>query len=109
MAPLRHFTVRSFQRASMASLLLFVVLQFCDALTTVAFLRQGVAEANPLIRFAFGLTSPALALFAVKAAACALAWLAWRSRRVRLLRRVNCFFALCVAWNLLAISIGSAA
>jgi hypothetical protein len=93
----------------MASFLLFVALQFCDALTTVLFLRHGVAEANPLIRFAFALASPPVALFADKTAGCALAWLAWRSHRVRLLRRVNCFFALCVAWNLLALSIGPAA
>lgn len=93
----------------MATLLLFIALQFCDTLTTLVFLRHGVAEANPLIRFAFGLASPAVALVALKAAGCALAWLAWRSRRVRLLWRVNCFFGLCVAWNLLAISLGPAA
>jgi hypothetical protein len=90
----------------MATLLLFVALQLCDALTTLVFLRHGVAEANPLIRFALGLSaSPALPLFALKAAACALAWSAWRSERRRLLSRVNCFFAACVAWNLLALAI----
>lgn len=93
----------------MATLLLFIALQFCDALTTLLFLRHGVAEANPLIRFAFGLASPAAALLAMKAAGCALAWLAWRSHRLRLLRRVNCFFGLCVAWNLLAFSLGPSA
>jgi hypothetical protein len=90
----------------MATLLLFIALQFCDALTTLVFLRHGVAEANPLIRFALRLsTSPALPLLAVKAAGCGLAYFAWRSHRRRLLCRVNCFFAACVAWNLVAISL----
>ena len=90
----------------MAALLLFIALQLCDALTTLVFLRHGVAEANPLIRFALHLSaSPILPLLAVKAAGCALAWLARRSHRLRLLCRVNCFFAACVAWNLLAITI----
>lgn len=90
----------------MAALLLFVALQFCDALTTLVFLRYGVAEANPLIRLALSLSaSPALPLLAVKAAACGLAYVAWRCHRRRLLVRVNCFFAACVAWNLVAISL----
>jgi hypothetical protein len=90
----------------MATLLLFVALQFCDALTTLIFLRQGVSEANPLVRFALSRSaSPALALLAVKAAGCGLAYLAWRSQRRRLLVRVNCFLALCVACNLVAISV----
>lgn len=89
----------------MATLLLFIALQCCDVLTTLLFLRQGVAEANPLIRFALTLSaSPALPLLFVKAAGCGLAYLAWRSDRRRLLARVNCLFALCVAWNLVAIS-----
>jgi hypothetical protein len=29
---------------------------------------------------------------------------AWNSRRTRLLRRANLFFAICVGWNLLAIA-----
>ena len=78
MAPAPQFLVRSFQQTSMASLLLFIGLQLCDTLTTLVFLRQGVAEANPLIRFALGLShSPAFPLLAVKAAGCVLAWLAW--------------------------------
>ena len=51
------------------------------------------------------LAQPAVALLLVKAAACGLAVYAWRSRRTRLLRRANLFFALCVGWNLLAIAI----
>ena len=105
MAPAQQFLVRSFQKTSMASLVLFIALQFFDTLTTLVFLRHGVAEANPLVRFALGLSdSPAFPLLAVKVAGCGLAWLAWRGRRHRLLTRVNCFFAACVAWNLVAIS-----
>jgi hypothetical protein len=89
----------------MAALLLFITLQFCDMLTTLVFLRNGVAEANPLVRLALSLSaSPALPLLVVKAVGCALAYLAWRSHRRLLLVRVNCFFAACVAWNLVAIS-----
>lgn len=89
----------------MAPLVFFVVLQFCDALTTLVFLRQGIAEANPLIRFAFGLSaSPVLPLLAVKAAGCGLGYVVWRARRRRLLRLANCFFAVCVGWNLLALA-----
>lgn len=89
----------------MPALLLFITLQFCDALTTLVFLHHGVAEANPLIRLALSLSAaPAFPLLAVKAAGCGLAYLAWRSHRRRLLFRVNCFFAVCVAWNLVAIS-----
>jgi hypothetical protein len=88
----------------MATLLIFIALQFCDAATTLVFLRHGVAEANPLIRYAIGQSaSPILALAGIKSAGCGLAWIAWRTRRHRLMARVNILFALCVAWNLIAI------
>jgi hypothetical protein len=90
----------------MATLLLFVALQFCDALTTLVFLRHGVSEANPIVRFALTFSAdPALPLIALKLAACGLAWLGWRSGRRRLLRRLNVLFALCVAWNLIALAV----
>jgi hypothetical protein len=47
---------------------------------------------------------PALGLAAVKAAACVLGMLAWKSRRIKLLWRANVFFAACVLWNLTAIA-----
>jgi hypothetical protein len=47
---------------------------------------------------------PALGLALAKAAACGLAFAAWRGRRLALLHRTNVFFALCVAWNLAAIA-----
>jgi hypothetical protein len=89
----------------MTTFLLFLILQCCDAVTTLAFLKHGVAEANPLIRLALRVSAtPAIPLLGFKIAACAIAWFAWRSSRVRLLRRINLFFAACVAWNLLTVA-----
>jgi len=84
-------------------LFLFIGLQLLDAATTMVFLRHGVAEGNPLVRAALGFsTSPALGLAMAKAAGVALAALAWRSGRQRLLWLVNVVFAGCVLWNLAA-------
>ena len=90
----------------MAILFVFLALQFCDLATTLVFLQHGVAEGNPLMAALIRVSAhPAVALLLVKAAACGLAVYAWRSGRIRLLRRrANLFFALCVAWNLLAIA-----
>jgi len=89
----------------MAILLVFLVLQFCDLATTLLFLQHGVGEANPLVAALIRVSAqPAVAVLLVKAAACGLAVYAWRSRRTRLLRRANLFFALCVGWNLLALA-----
>lgn len=91
-------------------LLAFICLQVMDTLTTLLFLHQGVSEANPLIRAALaGWAHPGVGLALAKVSAIALATLAWRSGRTRLLRKVNLVFALCVAWNLAAIWIGPAA
>jgi hypothetical protein len=89
----------------MAILILFLGLQLCDVATTLAFLRHGVAEANPLITAVMALVvSPWLALALIKLGGCALGVYAWKSRRTRLLRHANLFFAACVAWNLLALA-----
>jgi hypothetical protein len=89
----------------MATLLLFVVLQVCDALATLVFLQHGVAEANPIVRAALSLSpTPVLALFALKLLACGLGVIAWSTGRRRFLRRANWFFAACVVWNLAALA-----
>jgi Domain of unknown function (DUF5658) len=89
----------------MLNLLVFVALQVGDLATTLWFLARGVEEGNPLVATVIRLSShPAVALAVVKATACALAFLAWRGNRTRLLRRVNLLFAMCVAWNLLAVA-----
>ena len=89
----------------MAILLVFVALQLCDLATTMVFLRHGVLEGNPLVAGLMQVSAqPAAAVLIVKLAACGLALFAWNSRRMRLLRRANLFFALCVGWNLVAIA-----
>ena len=86
-------------------LLASMVLQVCDLATTLVFLQRGVGEANPLVGALIRISGqPAAAVLLVKAAGCGLAAYAWRSRRIRLLKRANPFFALCVMWNLLAIA-----
>ena len=89
----------------MTALSVFLALQLFDLATTLVFLRHGVAEANPLVAALIRHSAqPAIAAAGDKAAGCGLACYAWRSRRTRLLRRANLFFALCVGWNLLAIA-----
>jgi hypothetical protein len=89
----------------MAILLVFLALQFCDLATTLVFLRHGVGEANPLVAALMRVSAqPVVGVLLVKVAACGMAVYAWKSRRIRLLRRANLFFALCVGWNLLAIA-----
>jgi hypothetical protein len=86
-------------------LLGFIGLQVMDALTTLLFLRHGVAEANPLIRAALSISgNPTLALAVPKLFAMALAFYAWRSGRRGLLRRMNILFTVFVAWNLIAVA-----
>jgi hypothetical protein len=88
----------------MMNLLLFAILQMCDLGTTLVFLSRGVSEANPLVAAAIRTSAhPAVALALVKLAGCGLGYLVWRSRRTRLLRRINVFFGACVVWNLAAI------
>ena len=89
----------------MAILLVCLTLQLCDLATTLLFMRHGIGEANPLVAALIRVTAqPAMVLVLVKAAGCGLAVYAWRSRRLRFLRRANLFLALCVCWNLLAIA-----
>ena len=89
----------------MVILLIFFALQCCDMATTLVFLRHGVSEANPLVGAALRMSShPAVGLAVVKLLGCGLGIVAWRGNRLRLLRRVNLLFAVCVAWNLAAIA-----
>jgi uncharacterized membrane protein YidH (DUF202 family) len=89
----------------MSTFLIFAGLQLADLATTLVFLDRGVAEANPLVRALIGAVGqPLLAVLLVKMAGCAMALCAWHSRRTRLLKNANIFFALCIGWNLLAIA-----
>ena len=86
----------------------FSYLQVLDVLTTLAFLSNGVGEANPIVRFLVsGAGSPLGGLLAAKAIALCLAYYCWRKGRERLLGRVNVFYAGLVVWNLTAIVISS--
>ena len=85
-------------------LLTFIALQIMDLLTTVAFLRGGGSEANPLIRLALaGSASPGLALVLPKLLAVALAGYAWSTGRKRILLKMDVLFGAFVAWNLMVI------
>jgi len=82
-------------------ILQFSYLQVLDILTTLAFLMNGVKEANPIVRLAMRLgTSPLWGLLLLKFLAIVLAVYCVRNARTRLLSRVNVFFALLVVWNL---------
>jgi len=88
----------------LTALVQFCYLQLLDLLTTMSFLAHGDKEANPLVRFVLAAGPPPLVgLAAIKVAAFALALYCVRSARVRLLSRVNLFFAALVAWNLCAL------
>jgi len=83
-------------------------LQALDLMTTVAFLLNGVHEGNPLVRFAMGSApTPISGLLLVKIGAIALGIYCWRRGRERLLTRINIMFAVLVAWNMMALIIGS--
>jgi Domain of unknown function (DUF5658) len=79
-------------------------LQMLDFMTTLAFLLNGVGEANPVVRFALQYSpNPVGGLLVVKLVALALGIYCWRAGRQRLLGRINILFAVLVAWNLLAL------
>ena len=79
-------------------------LQMLDFMTTLAFLLNGVGEANPVVRFALQYSpNPVGGLLAVKLVALALGVYCWRAGRQRLLGRINVLFAVLVAWNLVAL------
>jgi hypothetical protein len=83
-------------------------LQILDFLTTIAFLVNGVKEGNPLVRYALSMgPSPIGGLIAVKIAAVMLGIYCWRMGRQRLLGRINILFAIVIAWNLVALIVGS--
>jgi hypothetical protein len=84
-------------------------LQVLDFMTTVAFLLHGIHEGNPLVRAALHYSpNPLGGLLAVKILAAALGFYCWKGGRERLLGRMNILFAILVAWNMVALIIGSA-
>ena len=90
-------------------LLQYSYLQMLDFMTTVAFLLNGIREGNPLVRFAIAYAPhPLSGLLAVKLLAVGLGYYCWRRGREKLLFRINVLFAIVVAWNMIALIIGSA-
>ena len=86
----------------------YTYLQILDFLTTIAFLVNGVAEANPFVRFMLTVVpNPVAGLLAVKLLALLLGIYCWRLRRARLLGYINVLFAALIAWNLIALILGS--
>jgi hypothetical protein len=89
-------------------LLQYSYLQVLDFMTTIAFLMQGVREANPVVRFALQYApNPLGGLLAIKVLAVMLGLYCWKGGRNRLLTRINILFAAVVAWNLAALILGS--
>jgi len=79
----------------------FIYLQVMDMLTTVAFMMYGVAEVNPVVKWAMRESPSALGgLFLVKVAAVMLALFCMARSQQKLLRGVNIFFAGVVAYNI---------
>jgi hypothetical protein len=90
-------------------ILQYSYLQVLDLLTTIAFMINGVREANPLVRLAVQYSPhPLGGLLIVKLAAMALGVYCWTRGRERLLMRMNMLFAILVAWNLAALIMATA-
>jgi F0F1-type ATP synthase membrane subunit a len=89
-------------------LMQFSYLQVLDFLTTVAFLVNGIQEANPVVRWMLKLgPNPIGGLIVVKLLAILLGAYCWRMGRQRLLSRINVAFAMVIAWNLVALIVGA--
>jgi hypothetical protein len=87
------------------ALLIFIALQCLDILTTLIFLNHGMAEGNPIVRFALSHAyAPWVGLAAPKLAAAMIGQYCYRSRRITLLKRANAGYSLVVGWNLIAIA-----
>jgi hypothetical protein len=100
---------RSWLLPGSAQLLLCCYLQLLDLLTTLAFLMAGVAEGNPIARYAMqAAASPLVGLLLVKTLALALAVVCWWQQKLRLLSRINFFYALLIVWNLFCLILGIA-
>lgn len=77
-------------------------------MTTVAFLLHGIHEGNPLVRVALQYApNPLGGLLAVKVLAVALGIYCWKGGREKLLIKINLLFAAIVAWNMVALIVGS--
>ncbi len=86
----------------------FAYLQTLDLLSTAAFLLQGVQEGNPFVRFAIELSpNPVVGLALVKIVGIAMGITAIRLGKEQFLSKINVFFAVIVAWNLVCLVLAS--
>lgn len=76
----------------------FVYLQLLDALTTLLGFRLGAQEASPIVRMLTGM-HPVAGLAISKAAAFLLLALCYWTGRLRVISRINYWFAALVVWN----------
>jgi len=87
------------------ALLIFVALQCLDVLTTLIFLNHGMAEGNPVVRWALSRAyAPWVGLTISKLVAAMIGRYCYRSGRITLLRRANAGYSFVVGWNLIAIA-----
>jgi Domain of unknown function (DUF5658) len=84
-------------------LAIFIGLQIGDIITTIIFLSMGVQEANPIVKAAIVHFGPLPGLLLIKIIAIGLA-LWWYSRNKERMVLVNCFYAVLVCWNIIAIN-----
>jgi hypothetical protein len=83
-------------------------LQVLDLLTTLAFLKSGLKEGNPLIaNVIYTGASPVTVLVTVKLCALSLGIYCCHVQRRTAISRANTFYALLVAWNLICLIVGS--
>ena len=96
-------------RASLASLqvaplLWFIYLQILDLLSTTAFLINGVGEGNPIVRSLMTMAgSPVAGLLWAKLFGTVIAFLCWKTGRIRVLMIANVGYAFLITWNLVAL------
>jgi hypothetical protein len=89
-------------------MLQYSYLQVMDFLTTIAFLMNGVQEANPIVRAALRYApDPLMGLLFVKLVALGLGLYCWKMQKQRLLTRMNLFLAVVVAWNVTSMIVNS--
>lgn len=87
------------------TLQVFILLQCLDAMTTMIFLGNGIAEGNPMVRWALSFAHAGwLGLILTKMIAAVIGGYCHRSGRVSVLRKANAGYTLVVAWNLVAIA-----
>jgi hypothetical protein len=79
---------------------MFLYLQVLDFLTTMVGFKLGASEASPFIIKLIHLSSPAIGVAASKVVALAIAGVCVTTRRARLLRWANYWYATLVVWNL---------